>query len=346
MTHPAHADLILDWYDHNRRRLPWRAEAGQVADPYHVWLSEVMLQQTTVQTVADYYRRFLARWPRVQDLAQAPLDDVLTEWAGLGYYARARNLHKCAAMVVARHRGSFPADEAALRLLPGIGDYTAAAISAIAFDIPAAVMDGNIERVVSRLFAVEEPLPAAKPRLKALVADLTPQQRPGDYAQAMMDLGAMVCTPRRPACGLCPVSARCIARISDDPERFPLKSPKPDKPMRYGAVFWLTRKDGAVLLRRRAEKGLLGGMMEVPGTEWLDQRPPAPLGDAPVKAEWQRLDGGVRHTFTHFHLDLSIYRAAVGLGDPKLGTWVTPDRFGEVALPTLYRKVAKAVLGR
>jgi A/G-specific adenine glycosylase len=340
MTHPAHADLILTWYDHNRRRLPWRAEPGEVADPYHVWLSEVMLQQTTVQTVADYYRRFLARWPTVQDLAQAPLDDVLTEWAGLGYYARARNLHKCAAMVVVRHRGVFPSDEDALRLLPGIGDYTAAAIAAIAFERPAAVMDGNIERVVSRLFAVEEPLPGAKPRLKALVTELTPQARPGDYAQAM------VCTPRRPACGLCPVSSACIARISDDPERFPLKTAKPEKPTRYGAVFWLTRKDGAVLLRRREEKGLLGGMMEVPGTEWLDRRPTAPLADAPLKLDWQKLDASVRHTFTHFHLELQIYRGAVGLGDPKLGTWITPDRFGEVAVPTLYRKVAKAVLGK
>jgi len=330
MTHPAHG----------------RAEAGEVADPYHVWLSEVMLQQTTVQTVADYYRRFLARWPTVQDLAQAPLDDVLTEWAGLGYYARARNLHKCAAMVVARHRGVFPSDEDALRLLPGIGDYTAAAIAAIAFERPAAVMDGNIERVVSRLFAVEEPLPGAKPRLKALVTELTPQARPGDYAQAMMDLGAMVCTPRRPACGLCPVSSACIARISDDPERFPLKTAKPEKPTRYGAVFWLTRKDGAVLLRRREEKGLLGGMMEVPGTEWLDRPPSTPLADAPLKLEWQKVDASVRHTFTHFHLELQIYRGAVGLGDPKLGTWITPDRFGEVAVPTLYRKVAKAVLGK
>ncbi|MFY8105465.1 MAG: A/G-specific adenine glycosylase [Elstera sp.] len=346
MTQPAHADLILTWYDHNRRRLPWRAEPGEIADPYHVWLSEVMLQQTTVQTVADYYRRFLARWPTVQDLAQAPLDDVLTEWAGLGYYARARNLHKCAAMVVARHRGVFPADEEALRLLPGIGDYTAAAIAAIAFDRPAAVMDGNIERVVSRLFAVAEPLPGAKPRLKALVAELTPQARPGDYAQAMMDLGSMVCTPRRPTCGLCPVSSTCVARISDDPERFPVKTAKPDKPTRYGAVFWLTRKDGAVLLRRRAETGLLGGMMEVPGTDWRDAPPSAPLAAAPLKLDWQKCDASVRHTFTHFHLELQIYRGAVGLGDPKLGTWITPDRFGEVAVPTLFRKVAKAVLGR
>jgi A/G-specific adenine glycosylase len=346
MTHPAHADNILAWYDHNRRRLPWRAEPGEAAEPYSVWLSEVMLQQTTVQTVADYYRRFLARWPTVEDLAQAPLDAVLTEWAGLGYYARARNLHKCAAMVVARHRGVFPSDEAALRLLPGIGDYTAAAIAAIAFDRPAAVMDGNIERVISRLFAVAEPLPAAKPRLKTIVTELTPQARPGDYAQAMMDLGAMVCTPRRPTCGLCPVSSHCIARISDDPERFPVKTAKPDKPTRYGAVFWLIRKDGAVLLRRREEKGLLGGMMEVPGTEWRDMPPTAPLADAPLTLNWQKLDISVRHTFTHFHLELQIYRGTVGLGDPKLGTWITPDRFGEVAVPTLFRKVAKAVLGK
>ncbi len=352
MADGAHAAAMLAWYDRNRRRLPWRAEPGELADPYRVWLSEIMLQQTTVQAVAGYYSAFLARWPTVGDLARSDLDDVLKAWAGLGYYARARNLHKCAQVVVARHRGRFPDQQDDLLALPGIGDYTAAAIAAIAFDRPAAVMDGNVERVVSRLYAVETPLPAAKPALKSLVTQLTPQQRPGDYAQAMMDLGATLCTPRNPACGLCPVMERCAARRQGNPERYPLKQAKPEKPIRHGLVYWLMRKDGSVLVRRRPEKGLLGGMTEFPGSDWRDQ-PPAltaaqgsadsPDG-APCRAEWRRLPGQVRHTFTHFHLELTVLAAAVSLGDSRLGRWVPLDQLGGEALPTLYRKVMRHAL--
>lgn len=341
-----HAPALLDWYDRNRRRLPWRAEPGETPDPYRVWLSEVMLQQTTVQTVAGYFADFLRRWPRVEDLAAAPLDDVLAAWAGLGYYARARNLHKCALAVASLHNGQFPQTEDGLRALPGIGDYTAAAIAAIAFGRPAAVMDGNVERVISRLFAVEEPLPAAKPRLKHLTTALTPQQRPGDYAQAMMDLGATLCSPRRPACGLCPVRGHCAAWAAGTAERYPLKAAKPEKPTRHGVCHVLMRKDGAMLLRRRPESGLLGGMLEFPGTGWTDT-PPTPeeiAAAAPAKADWRDLAGGIRHTFTHFHLHLGIRVASVNLGDPKLGRWVTPDQLGSVALPTLFAKVAKRLL--
>lgn len=341
-----YADLLLDWYDRHRRRLPWRALPGETADPYHVWLSEIMLQQTTVQAVAPYYETFLQRWPTIGDLARADLDEILHAWAGLGYYARARNLHKCAQLVTARHGGCFPQDEEALRRLPGIGDYTAAAIAAIAFDRPAAVMDGNIERVLSRLFAVSTPLPAAKPELRQLAARLTPATRPGDYAQGMMDLGAGLCSPRKPACGLCPFVAVCTARRDDDPERFPAKAAKPDKPTRRAVAFWVIRNDGAVLLRKRPPKGLLGGMIEVPSSDWLTETEsgPDPLSQAPLPAQWRVLDGVVRHSFTHFHLDLTIQAAKVRLGDPRLGLWTPLDRIGELAVPTLFRKVIRHAL--
>lgn len=338
--------MLLEWYDRNRRRLPWRAEPGVLADPYRVWLSEVMLQQTTVQTVAAYFIDFISRWPTVADLAAAPLDDVLARWAGLGYYARARNLHKCAQAVVSRHGGVFPSDPEALRALPGIGDYTAAAVASIAFDVSAAVMDGNVERVIARLFAVEEPLPKSKPALKALTEMLTPLKRPGDYAQAMMDLGATICTPKRPACGLCPVRGHCAAWVAGTMERYPLKAPKADKPTRRGVCYVLMRKDGAVLLRKRPETGLLGSMLEFPGTAWTEGAPTveAIAAAAPIKADWQDLSSGIRHTFTHFHLELGIRVARVGLGDPKLGRWVAYEKLGEVELPTLFAKVAKRVL--
>ncbi|MFD2263322.1 A/G-specific adenine glycosylase [Lacibacterium aquatile] len=347
-AYPAarHAELLLDWYDRHRRRLPWRALPGEQADPYRVWLSEVMLQQTTVQTVASYFVDFTTRWPKVGDLAAAPLDDLLARWAGLGYYARARNLHKCAQAVVARHGGVFPSDPEALRALPGIGDYTAAAIASIAFDVSAAVMDGNVERVIARLFTVEDPLPKSKPALKALTEMLTPLKRPGDYAQAMMDLGATICTPKRPACGLCPVRGHCAAWVAGTMERYPLKAPKADKPTRHGVCYVLMRKDGAVLLRKRPESGLLGGMLEFPGTVWTESAPTveAIAAAAPIKADWRDLATGIRHTFTHFHLELSIRVAQVGLGYPKLGRWVAFEKLGDVELPTLFAKVAKRVL--
>lgn len=305
-----------------------------------------MLQQTTVQTVTPYYHAFLARWPTVDELARAELDAVLQAWAGLGYYARARNLHKCARLVAVRYRGRFPCDEGQLRRLPGIGDYTAAAIAAIAFEQPAAVVDGNIERVLSRLFAVQTPLPAGRTELRALAARLTPHERPGDYAQAMMDLGATLCSPRKPACGLCPFVAICAARRNGDPEEFPPKTAKPDKPLRQGAAFWVIRGDGSVLLRKRPPKGLLGGMIEVPGSDW--QTGPVEtcqlLAQAPLPAPWRQVDGLVRHSFTHFHLELTLYAAKVRLGDPRLGLWTPLDRIGDLAVPTLFRKVIRHAL--
>ena len=262
------AQALLAWYDRHRRRLPWRAENGERPDPYRVWLSEIMLQQTSVKAVAPYYARFLARWPSLQDLASVRLVEVLKLWAGLGYYARARNLHACAQAIVARHGGAFPQSEEALRTLPGIGGYTAAAIAAIAFDRQATPVDGNIERVVARLFAVEEPLPAGKPRIKALAQTLTPARRAGDFAQAMMDLGATICTPKRPACVFCPWNDVCDARLRGDQELFPRKAPKAQGRLRRGAAFVALRADGAILVRTRPAEGLLGGMTEVPTTHW------------------------------------------------------------------------------
>ncbi|NNG03949.1 MAG: A/G-specific adenine glycosylase [Inquilinus sp.] len=342
------AAALLDWYDRHRRVLPWRAPPGGRADPYHVWLSEVMLQQTTVATVAGYFHRFLERWPTVADLAAAELDDVLREWAGLGYYARARNLHKCARVVADRGGGHFPQDEQELRQLPGVGTYTAAAIAAIAFDRPAAVMDGNVERVVARLFAVEEPLPAAKPKLLALTAVLSPADRPGDFAQAMMDLGAMLCVPRKPKCVLCPWRDPCVGRLEGIADALPAKAPKRDKPTRRAVVFWATDPAGAVLLRRRPEKGLLGGMIEIPSSAWCETRTPPVLdrvrGEAPVRAAWRPLPGLVRHTFTHFHLELAVAAGRVAQRDRIAGLWVPVERFSDHALPTVMRKVARHAL--
>ena len=306
-----------------------------------------MLQQTTVATVGRYFGDFMTRWPTVGDLAAAPLDSVLHAWAGLGYYARARNLHACAKAVVERHGGRFPETEAELRTLPGIGDYTAAAIAAIAFDRPAAVMDGNVERVMARLFRVAAPLPDAKPALRAHAASLTPTERPGDYAQAVMDLGAAICTPRRPRCVLCPWVADCAARRAGDPELYPMRRAKPERPVRRGVAFWITRADGAVLLRRRPERGLLGGMMEIPSTPWDGAPWPDPLKAAalaPLPASgWKALPGSVGHTFTHFHLELSLI-AGQGDGDVVDGVWSPPARLHEHALPTLMRKVARFAL--
>jgi len=337
------AAAVLDWYDRHRRELPWRAPAGARADPYQVWLSEIMLQQTTVATVGPYFLRFLERWPTVADLASAELDEVLHAWQGLGYYARARNLHKCAQAVVAVHGGDFPDNEAALRRLPGVGAYTAAAVAAIAFDQPAAVMDGNIERVVARLFAVDEPLPTAKPALRERVAEITPTVRPGDFAQAMMDLGATICTPRRPRCMACPLSDRCVARAAGLAEELPRRTAKAERPTRRGIAFWVERPDGAILLRRREEHGLLGGMMEIPSTDWIEGETPDPLAAAPVEAEWRRLPGKVRHTFTHFHLELGIVagRAAPDAPAPAASRWVPIDGLGDHALPTVMKKVVR-----
>ena len=348
--HPDAPDLagqLLAWYDRHRRVLPWRAPAGQRTEPYRVWLSEIMLQQTTVAAVGPYFQRFLTRWPTVGDLAAAPLDDVLTEWAGLGYYARARNLHACARAVVERHGGLFPADREALRALPGIGEYTSGAIAAIAFDIRAAAIDGNAERALARLYAVETPMPAAKPALRAHGEAMAPPDRPGDFAQALMDLGATVCTPRKPICALCPWRSACKALARGIAEELPRKAAKAERPHRTGVAFWLVDGSGAVLLRRRPEKGLLGGMIEVPSTEWgaLAPSQKAALAAAPIVGEWQALPGLVRHVFTHFELTLTVWATRLpGRGDPKMGLWVTPDRFGDHALPSLMQKVVRHAL--
>ncbi|MBT3908476.1 MAG: A/G-specific adenine glycosylase [Rhodospirillaceae bacterium] len=337
---------LLAWYDIHRRDLPWRAGPGMTADPYRVWLSEIMLQQTTVATVKTYYGNFLAKWPEIEKLAAAELDEVLHAWQGLGYYSRARNLHKCAREIVAAHDGRFPADEQCLRKLPGIGPYTAAAIAAIAFGLKATPVDGNIERVTARLHAINDPLPGAKKDIKSFAEAMTPDHRAGDFAQALMDLGATVCKPKHADCPNCPLGAACRAGAGDNPERFPVKAPKKARPTRYGIVFWAERDDGAVLLRRRAEEGLLGGMAEFPSTDWMEtpwaEKPPD--GFAPIEADWLPMPGTIVHIFTHFRLELGVVRARV---EGALGSnldWCHPDSFGARALPTVMKKVARHVL--
>lgn len=338
-TPPLAADM-LDWYDRHARDMPWRVspadrKAGIAPDPYRVWLSEVMLQQTTVAAVTDYFHRFTARWPTVADLAAADDGDVMGEWAGLGYYARARNLLKCARAVVADHGGVFPADHAALLKLPGIGPYTAAAISSIAFDLRHTVVDGNVERVMARLFDVHVPLPAAKAELTALADGLTPDTRPGDYAQAVMDLGATICTPKPPACGICPWREPCKARLAGTAAELPKKTPKQPKPVRRGIVYLGQRVDGAWLLERRPDKGLLGGMLGWPGSDWSDAPTPAP----PIEADWLSLSEEVRHTFTHFHLILEVRYATIPLDHaPEVGHFINRADFRPSDLPTVMRK--------
>jgi len=342
------AGALLSWYDRHRRALPWRARKGERADPYRVWLSEIMLQQTTVRAVAPYYARFLARFPTVAALAAAPLAEVLSLWAGLGYYARARNLHACAQAVVAQHGGVFPDTEEALRQLPGVGPYTAAAIAAIAFDRRASPVDGNIERVIARLFAIEEELPAAKARIRAHAVELTPQARAGDFAQAMMDLGATLCTPKTPACALCPFDAACAARARGDQETFPRKAAKKNGALRRGAAYVALRRDGFILLRTRPAKGLLGGMTEVPTSAWSAQFDSArALADAPLAASWRRVPGLVTHTFTHFPLELVVYRARIDgrTALPAGSFWTALDALDQAALPSLMRKVIDHAVG-
>jgi A/G-specific adenine glycosylase len=353
MTSPERSDFpaipLLAWYDRHARDLPWRAlperGAQAPADPYRVWLSEVMLQQTTVEAVKPYFARFLARWPDVASLAAAPEEEVLKAWAGLGYYSRARNLKKCAEEVVARHGGRLPAEIAELRALPGIGAYTAAAVAAIAHGRPAAVVDGNVERVVARLRAIETPLPAAKAEIAAAVADMVPAERPGDFAQAMMDLGATICTPRRPSCIVCPLARGCRALKAGDPARLPLRAAKPDKPARRGAGFVAVDAQGAVLVRRREAKGLLAGMTEVPGSGWSASGDGSTGADAaPFAADWRRV-GTIAHVFTHFSLELTVHRTDVAERPQGVAGWWS-DRLAEEALPTVMRKVIeKAVPG-
>ncbi|MES2666309.1 MAG: A/G-specific adenine glycosylase [Pseudomonadota bacterium] len=335
------ADL-LRWYDAHARVMPWRVlpedkKAGVRPDPYRVWLSEVMLQQTTVAAVRAYFLRFVARWPTVADLAAAADAEVMAEWAGLGYYARARNLLACARAVVADHGGVFPGTCAGLLTLPGIGPYTAAAIASIAYDEPAVVVDGNVERVMARMFAVQTPLPLAKPDLTRLAATLTPALRPGDYAQAVMDLGATICTPRSPACGICPWIAPCQARAEGVQAELPRKRPKPAKPVRQGVV-WVARRRGDWLLETRPDRGLLGGMLGFPGDGWDGAG-----GAAPLAADWVQV-GEVRHTFTHFHLILTVMLAQTE-ANPMRGQFVAAAHFRADDLPTVMRKAHDLAAG-
>ncbi len=344
------AHLLLAWYDRHRRTLPWRALPGEHSDPYRVWLSEIMLQQTGVKAVAPYFEKFLARWPSIADLGAASLDDVLRMWAGLGYYSRARNLHACAVSVLRDHGGAFPDSEDGLRALPGVGPYTAAAIAAIAFGRRTMPVDGNIERVVSRLFAVEDALPKAKPKIQELAATLLGPSRAGDSAQALMDLGSAMCTPKKPACALCPLNDNCAARLRGDQETFPRKAPKKTGALRRGAAFVVTRGD-ELLVRTRPEKGLLGGMLEVPNSDWIaEQTDKAALKQAPALktiSRWRRRAGVVTHVFTHFPLELAVYvaqvpartRAPDGMG------WVKIATLKDEALPNVMRKVIAHGLG-
>jgi len=327
---------LLAWYDANARSLAWRAPAGERQDPYRVWLSEIMLQQTTTPHATPYFQRFTARWPTVERLAAAEDAEVMAAWAGLGYYARARNLLACARAVVRVHGGRFPDTEAGLRTLPGVGAYTAAAIAAIAFERPANVVDGNVERVMARLFAVETPLPAAKPELGRLAARLVEAKRAGDWAQALMDLGATVCRPRRPLCDACPIAADCRARAEGAPETYPRRTPKAERPHRHGVAYRLMcgREIGLV---QRPPRGLLGGMAGLPTSAW--RAAPFSAGEAvasaPAKADWISV-GAIEHVFTHFSLSLAVYEA--GVGSKSAGFLWTPIDQAAQTLPSLFKK--------
>ncbi len=348
-------EQVLHWYDQNGRELPWRKKNGEFAEPYHVWLSEIMLQQTTVATVAPYFKKFLQNWPTVKHLALAPLDDVLTAWAGLGYYARARNLHKCAGVVWHKYGGQFPGDEEALLDLPGVGPYTAAAVAAIAFGRSAVVIDGNIERIICRVFQLEETLPNGRAIIKKYAADVTPQERAGDYAQALMDIGSSICRPKAPECKICPVNELCKVSGKDIAQSYPKKAPKKAKPSKYAVALWIVDGQGKVLIRRRAEKGLLGGMMEFPSTDWTEN---LEISNDVVRALLKSLQPNIdahafasapdiKHTFTHFHLTLSprIYQVADTLKtSSNQFEWRSTDELEQVALPTLMKKVARSVM--
>jgi len=340
------ADRLLAWYDRHARALPWRTPpengpgTGERPDPYRVWLSEVMLQQTSVAAVRPRFEAWVARWPDVRSLAAASDADVMAAWAGLGYYARARNLLKTARLVAGDLDGRFPDTEEALRRLPGLGDYAAAAVAAIAFGRSAVVVDANVERVVARLAAIAEPLPRGRRAIRAAAAALTPAARAGDYAQAMMDLGSAVCTPRAPKCLLCPLRTDCLGHATGRPESFPVKAPKAERPLRRGTAFWLER-DGRVLLVRRPDKGLLGGMRALPTGPWTPDAPG--LAGAPAETEWRVLSQVVAHGFTHFHLELAVAVGRGGSEEVEGGEWWRADRLDEAGLPTLFRAATRLV---
>ncbi|MEQ8666357.1 MAG: A/G-specific adenine glycosylase [Rhodospirillales bacterium] len=344
---PPETISLLAWYDRHARELPWRMRDGERPDPYRVWLSEIMLQQTTVATVEKRFERFLSRWPTVTDLASAELDDVLHEWQGLGYYARARNLHRCAVAVVENWGGRFPDTENALLELPGIGDYTSAAIASIAFSRPSAPVDGNIIRVISRLRAIEAKMPSNKRLVAEAVRPLVPRNRPGDFAQAMMDLGATICTPKNPACSDCPWIGCCKALQQNAVGRYPVKTGKRQRLKRFGTVLWLVDAMGRVAVRRRPEDGLLGGMIEFPSTAWRDTRwsGAEAVAEMAVEAEWAELEGCVGHTFTHFHLELDVLKGTARPGARLPDEWrlVLPGDFDKEALPTVMKKVVRFV---
>lgn len=339
------ADALLAHYHRHARVLPWRVPPGSAErpDPYRVWLSEVMLQQTTVAAVIPYFEKFTTRWPTVTALAQAEDAEVMAVWAGLGYYARARNLLACARVVAQLHGGRFPDSEEGLRALPGVGAYTAAAIAAIAFGRRAVVVDANVERVVSRLFAIETPLPASRAEIRAATDAITPELRAGDFAQAMMDLGSSLCLPRNPQCLLCPLREHCAAYKEGRAEAYPVKAPKQEKPHRMGHVWWLERADGHVWIERRADRRMLGGMAGLPTSDW-DKRTPTAL-QPPLAGQWTALNQPVVHVFTHFRLTLTVERLIVAAGQPEgEGKWWPLARIGEAGLPTLFAKVARAVM--
>lgn len=340
---------LLSWYDRHQRVLPWRSAKGRRPDPYHVWLSEIMLQQTTVVTVGAYFKKFLTLWPRVEDLAQAPLDEILTAWAGLGYYARARNLHKCAIIVAGELNGKFPETVEELRALPGIGPYTAGAIASIAFDSPAIAVDGNVERVVSRVYKIEEPLPRSKPEIYKRTGGLAKRvTRPGDFTQAMMELGATVCTPRKPKCGLCPWVKVCLARKAGTMEEYPRKTAKKKKPTLYGRVFWMACSEGSFLIHKRPGKGLYEGMYQLPTTEWVKNKKEVEKLPLPFtkKSALKATGMTVRHSFTHFDLILEIWR---GKGQKRMlegqEAWVSAKTMHSYALPTLMKKAIHLCMG-
>ncbi len=334
------ASLLLDWYDGHARSLPWRVTGGALPDPYRVWLSEVMLQQTTTAAVAPYFTRFTRRWPDVQALAAAAEEEVMAEWAGLGYYSRARNLVKCAVQVA--EMGRFPESEDELRQLPGLGAYTAAAIAAIAFGKRAVVVDANVERVVARLFAIDEPLPAARKAIREKADAITPDDRAGDFAQAMMDLGATICTSRDAKCLLCPLQSICEGRASGDPLRLPVKAKKKPKPSRTGTAFWIER-EGQVWLVKRPGKGMLGGMRALPDDGWSARG--NGHGEPPVAGMWEA-GGVVRHSFTHFDLELAVAIHAGKQGPSGEGEWWPVEKLDDAGLPTLFAKAAQRVLAR